>query len=275
MSLTTDEFQRYLTRIQLHEQIIQSATLQTLQLIHKAHLTAIPFENLDIHTKNPICIDKDSLIKKMVDNKRGGYCYESNELLALALEYIGFKVHRLVARALFPEQRTRGHKILIVELDGEYWLTDVAFGGNSIYQPLRLPQHLTHTSHAKQNDDEYMLVLGLDTFRINTYCLKMKMNNTWVDLYAFNLFETLAIDFMVLNHAMSTYQDSPFVKQKICAIYTAQGRKLLLNNVFKIRNGSEMIERHLTHNEYIHVLENEFGIYLSHAEQEALLQNNK
>lgn len=272
MSLTTDEFNRYLTRIQMNKLMIPSATLHTLQQIHKAHLTTIPFENLDIHTKNPIYLDKDSLIKKMIDNKRGGYCYESNELLALALEYLGFTVHRLVARALFPEQRTRGHKILIVEFKDEYWLTDVAFGGNSIYQPLKLPCHQANMTYDMQNDDEYMLVLGLDKYRINTYCLKMKMNNTWVDLYAFNLFETLAIDFMILNHAMSTYFDSPFVKQRICAIYTEQGRKLLLDNVFKIRNGSKNIEKYLTNHEYIDVLENEFGIYLSPAERQVLMQ---
>ncbi len=272
MSLTTDEFKRYLVRIQLHEKIISSPTLHTLQQLHIAHLTAIPFENLDIHTKTPIYLDKESLIKKIIDKQRGGYCYESNELLALALEHLGFTVHRMVARALFPEQRTRGHKILIVELDGEYWLTDVAFGGNSIFQPIKLPCHHTKLTHDVQNDDEYMLSLDLDKYRINTYCLKIKMNNTWTDLYAFNLFETIALDFKVLNHAMCTYYDSPFVKQRICAIYTKQGRKLLLDNVFKIRNGSNIIEKHLTDNEYLQILETEFGIYLSHIEQERLFQ---
>jgi len=39
---------------------------------------AIPFENLSINYKQPIILKEDLLNKKIVEDKRGGFCYDMN-----------------------------------------------------------------------------------------------------------------------------------------------------------------------------------------------------
>ena len=64
---------------------------------HLGHVTRIPFENLDILLGRPIRLDLESLQRKLVQGRRGGYCFEHNTLFAAALEEIGFGVTRLAA----------------------------------------------------------------------------------------------------------------------------------------------------------------------------------
>jgi N-hydroxyarylamine O-acetyltransferase len=78
-------------------------TLQTLRQIHLAHLLRVPFENLDIHRGRAICLERDFLFQKIVRERRGGFCFELNSLLAAALQGMGFSVHLLsgqVSRAV-------------------------------------------------------------------------------------------------------------------------------------------------------------------------------
>lgn len=114
-------------------------TLDTLRALHRAHLLAIPFENLDIHARRRITLDEAALVTKLVTRRRGGFCYELNGLFSLALRALGFDVTLIEARVT---TRSGGwgipfdHLALVVALD-ERWLADVGFGEN-FRTPIRL-----------------------------------------------------------------------------------------------------------------------------------------
>lgn len=72
--------------------------LATLSAIHAAHVNAIPFEGINPLLRRPVDLDLPSLQRKLVDSRRGGYCYEHNAVLRAALEAIGFKVTGLGGR---------------------------------------------------------------------------------------------------------------------------------------------------------------------------------
>src|SRR5262245_26732641 len=76
----------------------REATTPALRAIHLGHATRIPFENLDVLLGRPIRIDLESVQAKLVQRRRGGYCFEQNGLLASVLEQLGFGVTRLQAR---------------------------------------------------------------------------------------------------------------------------------------------------------------------------------
>ena len=114
-----------------------AATLRELQL---RHLLTVPFENLSIHLGEPIVLDPEALIDKLVRRRRGGFCYELNGVFATVLAALGFRVTLLAARVfgagglgpLFD------HLALRVDVDSSgSWLVDVGFGRHSHY-PLRL-----------------------------------------------------------------------------------------------------------------------------------------
>jgi N-hydroxyarylamine O-acetyltransferase len=59
---------------------------------------AVPFENLSIHLSEPISLDEDALIGKIVNRRRGGFCYELNGACALLLTALAAQVTRVAAR---------------------------------------------------------------------------------------------------------------------------------------------------------------------------------
>ena len=112
-----------------------------LRALHKAHLLAVPFENLSIHLSEPISLDEDDLINKLVTRHRGGFCYELNGAFALLLEALGAHVRRVGAKVYSQDGLGPpfDHLALVVTAaDGTGpWLVDVGFGAHSVY-PLRL-----------------------------------------------------------------------------------------------------------------------------------------
>jgi len=131
------DIQRYLARIR-YEGTVQP-TAETLQALHEAHMLAVPFENLDIGLGRAIKLDHASLWEKIVERRRGGFCYELNGLFALLLRELGFRVELLsagVANAAGNFNPDFDHLTLLVHLE-EDWLADVGFG-ESFRHPLRL-----------------------------------------------------------------------------------------------------------------------------------------
>jgi len=108
--------------------------LDTLKRLHRGHLAAISYENLDVQLGRRVGFDPAAVFDKLVRSKRGGWCFEMNGLLAWALEQIGFRVMR-VAGAVGRDVRGDGsignHLALIVDLDRPY-LADVGFGDGLI-----------------------------------------------------------------------------------------------------------------------------------------------
>jgi arylamine N-acetyltransferase len=107
---------------------------RTLRALHRAHLETVPFENLDITRLRLIVLDEDRILRKVVEERRGGFCYEPNAALATLLRALGFQVALLsgrVARADGSYSPEFDHLALRVDLERP-WLADVvsamAFG---------------------------------------------------------------------------------------------------------------------------------------------------
>lgn len=112
--------------------------LDTLRELHRLHLYAVPYENLDVQLRRPATIDPAAAFEKIVRRGRGGWCYEMNGLLGAALGEIGFKVTRMAGSVARGERdRPLGnHLILRVDLDRPY-IADVGFG-DGLREPVPL-----------------------------------------------------------------------------------------------------------------------------------------
>src|SRR5688572_17112017 len=100
------------------------ANLETLFALHRAHLTAIAYENLDIHLGRGLGLELEQIYDKIVQRGRGGWCYEMNSLLAWALREVGFEVTMLgaaVGATTDEDRQHMDHMVLSVMLD-EPWL---------------------------------------------------------------------------------------------------------------------------------------------------------
>jgi N-hydroxyarylamine O-acetyltransferase len=117
-----------------------AADLGTLRALQRAHLTHIPYENLDVQLGRRVTLDPKDAFAKLVTQGRGGWCYEMNGLFAWVLEAIGFRVMPMTGAVMRAERGSASignHLVLAVELEQPY-LVDVGLGdGPSEPMPLR------------------------------------------------------------------------------------------------------------------------------------------
>jgi N-hydroxyarylamine O-acetyltransferase len=182
----------------------ESSSVETLRALHRAHRHSILFENLDIQRGLPIRLDRDALERKMVDDARGGYCFEHNTLFAAVLRETGFVPRTLLARVRRgpPERWVRTHMLLRVESEGAVWIADVGFGGIGLLEPMLLREG----SVSEQGGLTYMLRREGDY-----WVLAMRdAAGAGDDLYEFTEESHTPGDVEMANHFTSTHPDSVF-----------------------------------------------------------------
>ncbi|MFG3229794.1 arylamine N-acetyltransferase [Kitasatospora sp. NPDC048194] len=111
-----------------------------LARLQAAHLRTVPFENLSIHLGEPVVLEPAALVAKLVDRRRGGFCYELNGAFASLLRSLGYRVSLLAARVFDGERPGPPFDHLALRVDlAEPWLVDVGFGRFAL-RPLRLDE---------------------------------------------------------------------------------------------------------------------------------------
>lgn len=255
----------YLKRINYHGSL--EPTLPTLQALHEAHLLTVPFENLSIHYGQPIILQEKALFNKIVDRRRGGFCYELNGLFAWLLRQLDFQVTLLsagVANATGSFGPEFDHLTLLVhQLAGADWLADVGFG-DSFRQPLRFEADLEHKEADGQvyrlhrNDDERAGKTKRD------YWMLQQLSDTqWKAHYRFTLQPRALSDFTEMCSYQQTSPESHFTKQRICSLATPTGRISLSDLRLITTIHHERTERMLSsQEEYFATLADQFGIVL-------------
>lgn len=135
-TLSPRDMHAYLSRIGIDAPA--GIGLDALTRLQLAHLQAVPFENLAIFAGRSVTTDNNWTFSKVVDQVRGGWCFELNGAFAQLLEALGFTVQRLAAAVLVggPTQVV-DHMVLEVVLDQPY-LVEVGFGDNAPVVPLPL-----------------------------------------------------------------------------------------------------------------------------------------
>jgi N-hydroxyarylamine O-acetyltransferase len=215
------DLKAYLARIGYAGRVDPS--LATLQGLHFAHATSIPFENLDILLGREISLELDALQSKLVAGRRGGYCFEHNTLFAAVLDLVGFQVTRLAARVRFGSTaiRPRSHMLLSVKVDGQPWLADVGFGGEGLLYPLPIQNR------------EKSRQFGW-TFRVEgegeCQVLQSLHTDGWFDLYTFTQEPQYPIDYVVASHFTATHPHSPFVQSLVAQRQNRETRFTLRNH---------------------------------------------
>jgi N-hydroxyarylamine O-acetyltransferase len=228
-------------------------TAAGLAELHLAHATHIPFENLDVLLGRPIRLDAESLQRKLVADRRGGYCFEQNMLLAAALEAVGFRLTKLAARVRYRANRLlpRTHMLLLVEADGGPWVVDVGFGGSGLLVPLQLAPGREQTQF-------------LWTYRLveesGTWLLQSKRPDGWQDFYVFTLEPQEAVDYEVASYYVSTHPDSAFTRTLAAQLPTPEARYILRNRELTIERATGAETRTVSDGELPDVLSRLFGL---------------
>jgi N-hydroxyarylamine O-acetyltransferase len=255
MQATNFKLPDYLGRIGFSA--VPKADLGTLAELMRCQLYTIPFENGDVWHGKIVSLVPETIVEKLVYANRGGYCYELNGLFCMALEAIGIKYTMLAARPRFnyTERRPKTHMVLRVEVESDFFLCDLGFGGYGLREPVaisRLPVE------AEQGPDRFCVS------RLNDreYLLQVELEGKWADLYSFDLIPQEWIDYTLPNYFNATSPDTIFTKKKLAILQNPTGRKFLIDNELKILSPEGVEIREIADEACEAVLKAEFGIWI-------------
>lgn len=252
---TSIDIAAYLDRIRVTQ--TPSVDIRSLRELHRQHVFHVPFENLDVHLGKEISLAPSDLFDKIVRKRRGGYCFELNGLFQLLLEALGFHVYSTAARVLFGTETIppRGHRLLIVTLDGEAWIVDVGFGAFGLIEPIPLKTGLEHRQFADRFRLEQDPLLG--------YIFQSYKDGDWLTQYAFRTDLHHPVDFAFANYYHSHSPQSLFTQKRICQLPTPEGRKRLEDNTLsQTVNGVTRNVTLETEQEFLRILKTHFDLDL-------------
>lgn len=239
-----------------------SPTLEALNTVLAANLASIPFENVDPLLRRPVRIELDAVFDKLVTQRRGGYCFELNTLLAAALTALGFIVTPLAARVRWGVPETvptmTSHMLLRVEVAHQSYLADVGFGGPTPFRAMPLSAPM---------DDSFPYRLASSPpeaagSAFHSYDMEARGDAGWIKLYRFDLTPQPWIDYVPRNWYVSTHPDSVFLHRLMAARTDAGTRVTLANGELAERapDGTVRRQRLETPEAVVQILSERFGV---------------
>lgn len=246
--------ENYFKRLGIQQTEIET-DLENLRLLQKQHLFHIPFENLDIHWKRPIILDTKKFYSKIINEKRGGFCYELNGLFNELLKEIGFQskiISARVAKKSGEFSAEYDHLAILTKINDEEFLVDVGFGDFTV-EPLKIVLDVEQidengTFLIRKFDENYFEVIKND-------------GENWNSEYIFKDLARDLAEFTEMCNFHQTSPDSHFTKGKLCSMMLENGRKTLTDKKFiETKNGIKTETEITSEEEFNLILEREFAI---------------
>lgn len=243
------DVERYLSRIDGPP--AREPGLELLGALQRAHLLTVPFENLDIHLGQPIQLDVTGFSEKIIERRRGGFCYELNGLFAWLLEALGFKVELVAARGIDHDGELGppfDHMALLVEL-GRTWLVDVGFGA-----PPPQPIPLERGEH-DSGGDRYRLTRQQDAWLLAKWT-----EDAWDPHFTFTTEPQVLDAFAGACRYHQTSPASPFTTKPVCSLALPDGRITLSGSRFIETRAGDRVEHEVSAPEAEGLLRERFGM---------------
>lgn len=219
--------QAYLDRINYHGSA--DVSLNTLSALQQAHLSSVPYENLDILAGIHNSLSPASLYERIVSNHRGGYCFELNGLFAWLLEKLGFQLVEYFGRWLkyepieIPMCR---HRIPRVEIEGKSYIADVGLGHFGSPRPLLLEEG----TEQDQDGEKFRFV----RHEKMGWIVQDYYKGQWGNVFSFSEDPKQPIDYFQPHWYCTTHPDSIFKNSTMVYIRTPQGRNTIFDVTDKV-----------------------------------------
>ncbi|KAM6900799.1 arylamine N-acetyltransferase 2-like [Xenentodon cancila] len=266
------DLKKYLSRINFASSSLPpDPSLRLLRALHTCHLLSVPFEDLTVHSGGRVRLDFPLLYDKIVNQRRGGFCFENNSLFSWLLIQLGFQVTLLSGQVRNSVTGFYGppfdHMILMVNVEGRRWLCDVGFGVPGFSVPLSLEtnglQVQGHRVYCIRKDKEMHFVeWQRDENRGE--------DGEWTEIYKFTLAPRSLEDFSEMCQYHQTSPSSIFFCKSLCTVLKPYGRityigRKLITATFPSEATGGVVEtttRELQDEEIPGILAEKFGIVL-------------
>lgn len=231
--------------------------LEGLRKLYLAHLRTFVFENIDCLIDKEISLETGVIFNKLVNEKRGGYCFELNLFFFEALKFFGFDTQIKLARVFYRGVgiNAKTHLTVLVRLPEGIYIADAGFGGPGPEDLLKFELN-TVTKVGAYNfeivkDEEF------------GFMIKRETNKEFKNVFAFELNAVYPADLQMSNFYVSQLPSSAFKKAFNICKFDTDGRKTIFNNLFSIhKNGSIESIKIETFEAFCELLDTHFSLKL-------------
>ncbi|MFZ0625685.1 MAG: arylamine N-acetyltransferase [Acidimicrobiia bacterium] len=241
----------YLERIGIRGPV--EPDLANLERLQRLHMTAVPFENLDVFYRRGVQTSDGWSVPKIVERGRGGWCFELNGAFAALLSEFGYAVKRLAATVLYPPIAPMPtHLTLEVQLDRPY-LVDVGFG-DSFIRPLPLDSEGPHDG----GTGDFGFVFEGE----HTTLVSFEPGGVVEPHYRFGTSAAEPSDFDEASTWLQTAPDLSWTRSRFATRLIDGGpdRVTLLDDRLKFRRDGDWSEREVDESEWAILLDQWFGM---------------
>ncbi|MCR5389078.1 MAG: arylamine N-acetyltransferase [Lachnospiraceae bacterium] len=247
-----EQLTQYFERIGMKPEDANELNLDLLNKIIFAHMTHIPFENLDIY---PVCkgisLEDDALFNKMVINKHGGFCFEQNGLHVNMLKALGFESHSVMAKILWSDGTPGGlfHRGVITKIKGKRYYSDVGFGGP-------MSRYAISLDGEKTPDNFWMEPIDDCWYQIK----RITSENESVGVMNIGIQAFLGSDFQMNCDALLAMEKSPFRTGYMLNLRTNDGNIHINGLTYGEEHDGVKTEREITQDEFFKIVNTKFNI---------------
>ncbi|WP_233157994.1 arylamine N-acetyltransferase family protein [Actinokineospora bangkokensis] len=199
----------------------------------RAHITAIPFDNVDVLLGTHPGVALPVVFDKLVTRRRGGYCFEHATLLAAALDRLGYPVRRRVGRIRPQGTGPRTHMVVLATADGVEHLADVGFG-SGMWRPVPL------RDGERSDQAGWPHLLTRDGA---TWTMAARGDDGWEPAYSWDDAGDRPVDAEMGHHFTSTHPSSPFVGSLVVVRLAEGSLRRLVGTTLRVEDPSGATEQ--------------------------------
>lgn len=241
--------------INVNSQLIETHTLEGLAHYMQRFMKTIPFEDINTQNQVPISTDVDVNFDKIVNRRRGGFCYELNTLNQYYLIKKGYDARILGATVNQQDGEWSfedAHLTVYVKLEDEYYLVDVGFGESSV-----VPIPMNGEKIKDGQSGSYRVIRKDDNMY---YMQKKKLSEDWVTQYKFHFIDRNIGYFKDMIYKNEHDSNSVFVNNLVISILTDNGRVTMTENNLTITENNQKKKMKVTQNNYRELTNEYFNI---------------
>lgn len=240
--------------INVNSQLVEENTLEGLAHYMQRFMKTIPFEDINTQNQVPISTDIDANFDKIVNHKRGGFCYELNTLNQYYLIEKGYDARILGATVNQQDGEWSfedAHLTVYVKLEDEYYLVDVGFGESSV-----VPIPMNGEEIKDSQSGSYRVICKDNVY----YMQKKKLSEDWVTQYKFHFIDRDIEYFKDMIYKNEHDSESVFVNNLIISILTDNGRVTMSRDNLTITENNQKKKIKVTQNNYRALIKEYFNI---------------
>ena len=203
-----------------------------LNELQSKHIAQYSFNNLAVVLGQELPLDAESLFNKIVERRRGGYCFEHNKLVLTVLAELNFEVRLLLAKVIYNRdiEVARTHRVTLLTLAGEDYIIDAGFGHLGARFPVKIELGLVQ----EQGDAMYRIIKNVK----GEYCYQVFKDDDFFTLYLFDLHHYTESDCILCHFYSHQHPNAAFVNNLvICRKFFNEIKSLRNNEYHHITNG--------------------------------------